>query len=260
MGFSSNKDIHSILLDIGMNFHQICVKHCIPYYMLGGTMLGAIRHKGFIPWDDDMDFGVPREYFDDCVDYLKKELPNSYSVLDVKNSDSIINGCVKISNNRTLIEELYRSDKDESLGVNIDVFPLDEVRGDGNLESKVKFLMLLQNYRFLSAKDRPFFKRILSCFVKVLFFFLKKHTVVDLVNSLIQKECGNFIANVYGSWCEKETIDKNIMGSPVLYKFETTQFFGVDDYDSYLKKLYGDYMKIPKISERHFHVLNFRWK
>lgn len=61
----SIEELHAKLLDIAKVFHQICERHQIPYYMISGTMLGAVRHKDIIPWDDDMDFGVPREYFDE---------------------------------------------------------------------------------------------------------------------------------------------------------------------------------------------------
>ena len=57
------KEIQQHLLGIAKEFDRICTKHNIPYFMLYGTMLGAVRHKGFIPWDDDMDFGVPIEYY-----------------------------------------------------------------------------------------------------------------------------------------------------------------------------------------------------
>ena len=64
---------HKLLLKIAKEFDQICTKYDIPYYMLGGTMLGAIRHKGFIPWDDDMDFGVPRLYYNLLIQKLENE-------------------------------------------------------------------------------------------------------------------------------------------------------------------------------------------
>ena len=73
-------EIHLTLLDIAKEFDRICVKHNIPYYMIGGTMLGAVRHKGFIPWDDDMDFGVPVEYYEELQRILDKELPFFLSV------------------------------------------------------------------------------------------------------------------------------------------------------------------------------------
>ena len=69
------KECHEILLGIAKQFVEICDKHNIKYYMLGGTMLGAVRHKGFIPWDYDMDFGVMRKDFDALMSALNKELP-----------------------------------------------------------------------------------------------------------------------------------------------------------------------------------------
>ena len=71
-------EIHARVLAIAKEFDKICTRHQIPYYMLGGTMLGAIRHKGFIPWDDDMDFGVPIAYYDQLEEILKEELPSNY--------------------------------------------------------------------------------------------------------------------------------------------------------------------------------------
>ena len=58
----SIEELHQIVLNIGKEFHKICINNNIPYYILAGTMLGAIRHKGFIPWDDDIDIGIPRQY------------------------------------------------------------------------------------------------------------------------------------------------------------------------------------------------------
>ena len=71
-------EIHSELLKIAIVFHSICEKYSIKYYMLGGTMLGAVRHKGFIPWDDDMDFGIMRKDIDGLVEECKKELLNNH--------------------------------------------------------------------------------------------------------------------------------------------------------------------------------------
>ena len=80
-------ECHSILLNIATAFHNICVAHNIPYYMLGGPQLGAVRHRGMIPWDDDMDFGVPREYFEQLKQILSTELQSSYNVISIDNTD-----------------------------------------------------------------------------------------------------------------------------------------------------------------------------
>ena len=72
------EELHKILLDIAKDFHQVCVDHNIPYYMLGGTMLGAVRHKGFIPWDDDMDFGVERKYLEKLEKIYAEKVNSPY--------------------------------------------------------------------------------------------------------------------------------------------------------------------------------------
>ena len=84
------EECHARLLKIAEIFDIICKDNGIPYYMLGGTMLGAIRHKGFIPWDDDMDFGVPRKYYKDLIDIFDKKLPNPYKYHTYNNSDAVI--------------------------------------------------------------------------------------------------------------------------------------------------------------------------
>ena len=119
------EESHRLLLALAKEFHSVCERNEIPYFMLGGTMLGAVRHKGFIPWDDDMDFGIPREYFSFFIDSCKKDLPSSYKVLYYDNSDYAILGFVKLSDSRTVVEEVFAPITDEVLGVNIDVFPLD---------------------------------------------------------------------------------------------------------------------------------------
>ena len=81
------KECHKYLLQISKVFHEICARHNIPYYMIGGTMLGAIRHHGFIPWDDDMDFGVPREHYSGLMGILDKELPSEYNIISIYHSE-----------------------------------------------------------------------------------------------------------------------------------------------------------------------------
>ena len=92
----SAEELHGILLGIGRAFDDLCRKHNIPYYMLGGTMLGAVRHGGIIPWDDDLDFGVPREFFDRLKQVLSDELPDPYRVVTLEKSDSMLNEIIKI--------------------------------------------------------------------------------------------------------------------------------------------------------------------
>ena len=98
-------EVHQILLGIAKEFDRICRENDIPYYMLGGTMLGAVRHKGFIPWDDDMDFGVPRPYYDRLVSVLESELLHPYRCCTYRNNQGVFAPFVKIDDYRTLADD-----------------------------------------------------------------------------------------------------------------------------------------------------------
>ena len=99
------EEVHHRILNIAEAFDKICAEHDIPYYMLGGTMLGAIRHKGFIPWDDDMDFGVPYEHYNRLISILEKELPRGMRCCTFENSKAVVYPFMKIEDTETCIEQ-----------------------------------------------------------------------------------------------------------------------------------------------------------
>lgn len=256
------EEVHSILLDIAKEFHNICVRHNIPYYMLGGTMLGAVRHKGFIPWDDDMDFGIPREYYNEFTKHAIKELPEPYKILTAENSEYIIFGFNKIINANTSISEFHSSNTNEKIGINIDIFPLDKVDGRVGMFSRYWFLcklIKLQATLFIDPKNKSFVKKCIIYPLKKILRF-KKKTIPSYINREINRSkssISNKIANIYGAWGVKEIVYKEIMGEPKLYNFENTELYGVADYDKYLKSLYNNYMQLPPENKRRIHSQEF---
>lgn len=256
------EEIHDILIGIGKAFHRVCQKHDIPYYMLGGTMLGAVRHGGFIPWDDDMDFGVPREHFERLKELLKAELPSPYGIVTIDDSDVMVTDIIKIENTLTEMSELYKENFSRHIGLNIDIFPLDGVNAEDI--GKVKRALTLRNihyYRFLSLKQRHGAKKIAAMLFKTLLRPIKPTTIPERIVRMIHSD-GNAscYANIYGAWGIKEVVDKKIFSPAKLYRFEDTEFWGVSDSDAYLRQLYGDYMKLPPENKRHLHVNGCCWK
>ena len=83
------KRIWAVLLDLLQEFTGVCEAHEITFFADGGTLLGAFRHQGFIPWDDDMDFAVPREYYEEVMELLEQELPKGYRTLNYRNCKQI---------------------------------------------------------------------------------------------------------------------------------------------------------------------------
>jgi lipopolysaccharide cholinephosphotransferase len=257
------KECHDYLLNMAIHFDKICRGNNIPYYMLGGTMLGAIRHKGFIPWDDDMDFGVPREYFPQLLTLLKKQLPDYIRINTLDNSASIISGFVKLDDTRTFINEKFKEDKTEDLGINIDIFPLDKIKkSNTNILSgnwMIDKMIKLQYYLFLSHRTRPFLKRQLATIAKTINPFTKFSIIrwVEKKIAGLSKGEARYIANFYGTWGMKETVESLVFDTPVLYPFENIELYGVQHPDKYLKALYNDYMKLPPESARHTHLTGF---
>lgn len=257
------KVVHNILLDISKEFHRICEKFQISYYMQGGTMLGAVRHKGFIPWDDDMDFGVSREDFVRLKTILPQELSQNYRMLTIETSKDIIYDVIKIEDRRTVLTEHFRENNANAIGINIDIFALDYTTNDLGIFSKnmvIQYLCRLQGYRFLSASSRPIHKKVAAYVIKCVFFLLKRRTIFTYIEKHLLTNSGDFIANHYGTWKNVEIVPKVVMGNPTLYDFENTRLFGATDYDFYLKTLFNDYMQLPPENDRHIHITNVYYK
>lgn len=248
-------ECHKYLLQLAKAFHDICVRHSIPYYMVGGTQLGAIRHRGFIPWDDDMDFGVPRRYYEELMNILDKELPAEYKIQSIYHSPKYTNGFYKIEDSRTLIKET--NSKSLQYGVNIDIFPIDYTNGKKGLFSKnwwIVQLYKLETYSFADLEGLGMIKIIANKILRKLMFFINNKTIFNFIDRHLLESDGRYWVNHYGAYTNKEIIEKEIYGQPTLYDFEDTKLFGIEKVEVYLKHFYGNYMELPKESARHFHI------
>lgn len=257
-------EVHNLLLNIASEFHNLCVKYNIPYYMIGGTMLGAIRHKGFIPWDDDMDFGIPREHYNRFLQIASQELPSPYKLLTINNSAYALMGISKITDTRTLIHEKYAPKTTETIGLNIDIFPLDSTNNKKGLFSrnkKIELLLKIQRVLFINYNCRKGIKKIIA-FILQKTIKISPQKNIERINAIIEKRKNkedNMWTNFFGTYGSKEIVNKHIFGIPVLYQFESTKFYGVNDYDAYLKHIYSDYMKLPPKEKRHIHHENIEF-
>lgn len=256
-------ELHNHILELGKEFDKICRKHNIPYYMLGGTMLGALRHKGIIPWDDDMDFGIPRQYYRQFEEYALKELPETFKFITYKNSEYTCLGFGKIYDSTTVFPELYTIKTNEILGVNIDIFPLDYTNGRTDIFSRNflgRSLFKFQKLLFVNATNRPMIKRILA-FVLQNLFKIKRDRIPTYIEKLMSRQTKRtHLFNLSGAWAMKELVSVEIFGKPTEYEFEDTKFYGVKDADAYLNQLYGNYMQLPPEEKRHVHASHYYYK
>ena len=226
------EELHKILLDIAKDFHQVCVENNIPYYMLGGTMLGAVRHKGFIPWDDDMDFGVERKYFE--------KLEQIYA-----------------ERKGTLILEPARSNIKEDLGINIDVFFFVFTNGKRGIFSRnrmVRYIAVINSLKYRSFQGLKFRTIIKAIIFRIVFFPFSKIFLLNFAKRYLIPGKGDYLSNLYGFWGTREVVPNDVMGEPTLYQFEDIHLYGPEKFDEYLSFLYGDYMRLPPEDSRHIHL------
>lgn len=248
-------EMQNKLYDMFVAFHNVCEQHNIKYYMVDGTMLGAVRHQDFIPWDDDIDVGMYRKDFDKLISLPQSAWPEMYSMLDSSTYEGYPYLFAKLVDRTTTIIE--DSNSEIVLGVSIDVFPLD---GVGNswfgvmLRNSLVFALVvclgLSQVRI--AKRRPIWKRILLYAVQIIDPIAWKGLVVRFLPRQ-SSEASQYIGNLVGAWGLREIMERSCFGQPRLYKFREGYFFGVEKPHEYLTSLYGDYMQLPPVEKRISH-------
>nr|WP_275982079.1 LicD family protein [Ohessyouella blattaphilus] len=261
------RKLQLIELEIIKLFVEICEKYNLRYYLVGGSMLGAVRHKGFIPWDDDTDVGMPRPDYEKFLDIVENELPNDYGFLNYKRHKEykryfsrIVNMKVKIhngSNTKAIVENVW-----------LDIFPFDGMPANP-VRRQLHFWHLTVNRFFYHAScfeelvnlNRPGRAWYLQVAIKVL-SVIRIGRNLDTKKILLKIEKGlmkysyddsSYMVSFFGAYLAREIIDKRILGQGAKYQFEDLVLNGPERYDEFLTHFYGDYMKQPKdtLKDKH---------
>lgn len=239
------------LFEMMREFHRFCICHQLKYYMLGGTCLGAIRHSGFIPWDDDIDVGMPRSDYERFCMLAKDGLSKNLELRYYKNKHKSPFHFVKlVDRSTTLVENAYNNYVE---GVYIDVFPLDGMKEYsfwGKIRARIIwFSKAIIIYHFTTNKKKKFKQRIFKLLAKLCPISLV-HVFVEHLMTLDKSTHPELLCNFFGAWEPREIISNSVFGKPTLYPFENDSFYGPENADAYLKSLYGDYMKMPPPEKR----------
>lgn len=231
------------MLEIAKEFDRICQKNSITYWLMSGTLLGARRHGGFIPWDDDFDVGVKKEDYKKLLTCLEKQLPPHYKVQTRETDPNYVYYFAKIRDLKSYIWEENSSDRGYKYnGLFIDVFPFEPIC----LNKKRKIILDRFHCRYVFASKNGIIWRWISNF-----FFLITSVVIYVLR-LVERFTKNNFSHGYGiGFYAPHNLTTCFPVSKI--KFEDYEFNAPNDVDQYLTNEYGDFMIIPPTDKRQIH-------
>ncbi|MBQ6475575.1 MAG: LicD family protein [Clostridia bacterium] len=249
-------------LQILVQFDSVCQKEGFRYSLGGGTLLGAVRHKGFIPWDDDIDVMMPRPDYDQFLMWCEKhETP--FDVLDYKSVRAYNNPFAKLSDPGTVIEDENLTAA-YTIGVNIDVFPIE---GLGETEKaalkrfrSTAFARELQNAALWKRYFRSKTHSIMTEPLRLLLFLISRFVNpkkllqnIDRKNRAVSFDDARYAGCVWGAYREREIMTQETYAKMTDLPFEGEMFQAIEAWDAYLEKHYGNYMQLPPEEKRISH-------
>ena len=255
------KTLHGRLVPVLESLDKVCREHHLRYYLWAGTMLGAVRHKGFIPWDDDMDICMPRPDYETLLAHCHEWMPAPFEVIGPHNRPDYPYPFAKVEDGSTTVIE--RPDFNFPEGIYVDIFPLDGIPSDPDLvKCHLETYKFYRHLLFFRGRD-PFKhgKGPRSWWPLLIHKVFSMKWLQDKVHSLMTKYSFDDYDEVidYDS-CECGIIRKEWLSEPKPYEFEGKTFMGLSDADKYLTHMYGDYMTPPpkeKQIQHEFLLLDF---
>ncbi len=241
-------------MDVLDQIHKVCEENQLRYTLFYGTLLGAVRHGGFIPWDDDIDIAMPREDYNKLLEIWNDVAPAGYLLQTYYTDDDVVNNFAKIrKDHTTYLQDESESEKKYHKGIFVDIFPLDRLAPKG-VQRKVQYISGAVNLLF----SRGYTSRSGGVTEVV-------ERVLLLLPGRIQSILRNKTGEIFCRWNQNKdakylggsTIDscttyfsENIFDSIELRNFAGRKYYAVEDVDSCLAVVYGDYMQLPPEEER----------
>ena len=247
--------LHKELIDIMDEVDRICAVNNLKYYLIGGTLLGAVRHQGFIPWDDDLDIAMPRKDFDNFVSVAQTALLSRYELQWITTNPEYWQVFAKVCRRDTFFKEQGLKNF-APLGIFVDIFPLDESSEySPKLERRKKWVSFLNsiiwaknlsprgiNHLFLRIASQLFSTSLLQKTMTKIMMGARKYGETHYANFGSQYKL------------KKQTMPKEWFGEGVKIIFEGHEYSAPVEYDKVLKSIFGsDYIQLPPKSKRRCH-------
>ena len=266
----SNKDLRKaqlLMLKILKEVHKICEENNIKYFLSDGTLIGAIRHQGFIPWDNDLDIGMLREDYEKFCKIAPQILSENFILQNFQTDKGYgLQFGKVILKNTVWIEKVAKNTNRQWSGIYIDIFTYDNITENKKMQKLINRLFIfiqglilikfkyinISNYESMAKKLKYVLKKIYLCTIsKKLLIYIRDSICKRYLNkskTLVTKYGGNFYKNQN---------PYNFYKDLTLQKFEDTSFYIPKNYDKILKNLYGNYMEIPPIEKQRQHGIEY---
>lgn len=234
----------------------------IRYYAIGGTLLGAVRHKGFIPWDDDIDLGLPRESYDRLL-RLHEEGKCPLNIVGPSNNDDCYWYPARVESKKLKVRR-YVHEEETVQNVWMDIFPLDGLPASKLSHRLYWWKLSYRRLRFNLSRLKKYEageNKVMNLVKRVLMIFLKpekmdKHKEYirfDRQMKHYKFEGQPYFINGDGRYKMREIAPQAWLGTDCFLPFEDIELRCIENYDSYLTQIYGDYMKKPENPEKYEH-------
>lgn len=249
-------------LELLVDIDRICRERGLRYYLTAGTLLGAVRHKGYIPWDDDIDIAMPRDDYEAFYSYVSNgNLGESFKLISYRDKSSIY-PFFKIVNPFTTVVEHY-VDRRFCTGVWVDIFPLDGIR-HGDRKPIVWNKIIANLYGFVVAdpsQGTSAFRRAIKRFFNPLFRHIDIYRLAEALDKKAMSTAisrDNEVALIVWGYGECEIMPYNFLEQTSL-EFEGHFFSAPKIYKKYLTSIFGDYMQLPPEKDRKPHYCSAYW-
>lgn len=250
------------ILIIANEVKRICEKNKINYGLSSGSLLGAVRHKGFIPWDDDFDIDMTRENYEKFIIACRNDLGDDFFLQTCETDEYYPYGYCKVLLKGTRAIQLSSANTKYQNGIFVDIFPWDNV-SDNILAKHIQMFIVYVCTKILMLKSGAIIiaktgiaKRIVFYIIGVFEKIFPRKNLIKLRDIFLKKysSATKKVACMVGKASYKKTeIKRDMFDQYTILPFENTSFSAILGYDHLLTRLYGDYMQIPPVDQQVTH-------
>lgn len=246
----TGEELRRIQVEILDDVVRFCQRHALRYFLAYGTLLGAVRHNGYIPWDDDIDIHMPRPDYEKFIELYNNEQACN-RVVSPEIDKRYRTAFAKVYRKGTIVHEFHF--KPDVFGVYIDIFPLDGLKECGQAKKcgEIRRFMHVKNSVFTSGM--PLLRKLRLAVTKTILLPFSINALQRKIKSIATQVNYNECEYVYSSYSRlaaKEKFPREMFDNYRTVVFEGNEYRAPLDYDLYLHTLYGDYMKLPPEDKR----------